>query len=276
MANPLDQWGHVGQVTYKDGQGFVWDDSKGTWRPSSQTEIEAYNRDPQKATTQLNQQRVSGAPAPLTTGLENQPDSATKNLSKENHLDWQRYLPKESDELAGGIAARNQTGQYLTDELSRGLDDNKQINTAAPGGSSLGSPMNQAIANKYNSQVQDKIGMIKQNIKANVPAQYSSQLGRAGDYMAKGQSIDMQNFKEQYDYQTKRAELKNQWDRAQGDATNVLLGVVVGAVGAVAGYFAGGPAGAAAGAGAGFSAGSKISDTDGGGSAPVKNGGEYY
>lgn len=222
-----------------------------------------------------------GKDNPIDNQLPWAPKWQTQDLSESNPLPWQKYLDQGAIDIANDIFANARqprtpanlqlsgwgasgdpnalkTGDFgeapvghdkYTDDLLKGVE------MGAPTG---GSPMSDAISRKYQRETESNIGNLRRQIEQNAPMTQAKQLARAADIYGKQQAIRMQNFKEQYEFQQRRAQLYAAWKQAKDAGSASIFSAVLGGIGAVGGFIVGGPAGAAAGYAGGSAAGAAI------------------
>lgn len=164
------------------------------------------------------------------------PDWLTKNLNRQNPMPWENYLPDEiansSNSLAANDLAKARTPGYLTGQVLNGVGAASTNNMGA--GNSLGAanPMGSAIAKRYQAGLGNKLATIQSQVQASEPTMQSQELNRAAQMFGSDQAIAQANFKEQYNYETQRNQLYNQYKNALSAGTASTVGQVIG--GAVA------------------------------------------
>lgn len=177
--------------------------------------------------------------SPLPGEEDTYPTYQTNTLSKQNPLPWQVYLPGQATDLAGQINNRALSGSdnAQRDELlNYGVNNTAPTKTASSLESNSVSAQSQAINNKASSSIGNNLDSIKaQNmINANPELRESQELSRAADIYGKDAAINMQNFKEQYNYEQQRQQMYVQYQNAQKQAQGQTLASILGLVGTAA------------------------------------------
>lgn len=195
----------------------------------------------------LNQRILNENNAAREKALAETPDWQKKDLSEDNALPWQTYLPKEIEGLASGIQSRGQNPGLITNQLLQGVEGGHVKGPDALGGNSL---MSSAIAKKYEGQLGEGIESLKNKTKADELKRGNEEMMRAADVFGRSQAIKMQNFREQYEYQAKRKAIYEQWKNAKSQAEASMWSSILGGVFTVGAALIPGAAPAVAAAGA--------------------------
>ena len=166
--------------------------------------------------------------------LNHEDDWITQTLSERNPLPWQTYLSKDAVNLAGDIKGR--ADNITPDSLTRNIP--KSISLGAS--QTAQNPMASAIQRKYERDLGGKLQGLRTQTEVNAPLTQSNEMARAGDIYGKQRALQIQNFKEQYDFQMARQQQYAQWQAAQDNAKNAFLGNVLGGIFTFGGMVAGG------------------------------------
>lgn len=185
------------------------------------------------------------------------PKYQMEQLSKSNPLPWQKYIDPsisgDSNDIVNQQLNRNNS-DYYDASFNRGVD------FSPPKAAPTGNAMLDAINNKYASQYGTKYSGLALESDTKKPAWQSSQLNRTAGVLGTVQANEMQNFREQFQYQQQRQQLYQQWksaqDQAKGSFLSSILQIGLGAIATFATGGAAAPAVLGAGAIAGVNAGS--------------------
>ncbi len=178
------------------------------------------------------------------------PTYLTQDLSKSNPLPWQRYFDHSATGAANQSADRNLTSinpdgslnqnGYLAQTMSHGIPGQMAQLKAGPMGAAPDSPMSEAIANKYSTQSDKALSSFKSQKAIEQQGQASGELNQNTNQLGTMKKLELQNYKEQYDYQQKRQQLLMGWQIAQQQAKMQILGTAIGAGGSIIGAAAAG------------------------------------
>lgn len=186
---------------------------------------------PQAPTPQI---PISADNYPVDPMLEGVPAHLRSELSQDNPLPWQTYVPKEIDALAGDMLQRGEKFHY--DQAMRGIPNNVKLSASnlSP------TPQSEAIARKYERDVSNKLGSLRTQTEMQTPLKTSTGFGRSADIYGKQRAVQMQNFKEQYEFQNERLRQQKQKEAMIQAEKDAFFNNVLGGIPLVGGILAGG------------------------------------
>lgn len=164
------------------------------------------------------------------------PTWLSQNLSPENPLPWQKYLPSDVRDIADAQFARD-ANYYKKGIIGNSLDPSSMFSPKQ-------TPMSQAIENKYKKMADTKISGLLQETGNKATALESRAQQSASDIYGKQMQIIMNNFKEQYEFQRQRKEAQDRYKAMQAQAESQFFSAVFGWIPFVGGAMAAGAASA--------------------------------
>lgn len=163
--------------------------------------------------------------------LASLPSWETGDLSRQNPLPWQAYLPNEIANSAGGLAegiqAKGEDPNYLKGQLMQGVSQDSTTHLGA--GSSLGanSPMSSAISKRYQNSLGNKLSQFQNTANASADSMRSQEENKAAQMYGSDQQIAQANYKEQYQYQMQRQQLYNAYQNANNAADSQMISQII-------------------------------------------------
>lgn len=194
---------------------------------------------------------IASVPGGATYSASSNPFANTNlnaPLSQSNALPGQNYFSSAVDNTL--IPSQLSRGaSFYSGSLNYG-GGNSGI--AEPNTVNSSDPMAAALANRYQGTVDNAKNAITTSNNVNAPVMASNNLSTVGNELNAEYQNQVQNFAQQYQFETQRQNLYNQYQTAQTQAQQGLLGSIFSGIGAVVGAVGGGlvagPVGAVAGA----------------------------
>src|SRR6478736_7616306 len=168
-------------------------------------------------------------PDNLLPGQRNFSDQTQKEISDYGD----RAGHAAEDYVTNGMAGANEA-QGLLDDAAR-----ERSRQATAMGGPQDPALNEALTRSSNNNFQNTLSKMKSSLNFQAPMYQAGKQAQYSNYLAQNEQNKNANFQQQVAYQNQQKQLFQQWQQAQDQASQGVLGAIMGGLGTVAGAVAG-------------------------------------